>query len=112
LGEKLGPLEPTRLLHDGDRIELGSLLLDVIHTPGHTQGSICLYDNERSLLFSGDTVFCDDIGRVDLPTGNQGAMTNSLKKLTKLKLDKLLPGHGPIVDEGAHAHIMSALESL
>jgi hydroxyacylglutathione hydrolase len=112
LGEKLGPLEPTRLLHDGDRIELGSLLLDVIYTPGHTKGSICLYDNERSLLFSGDTVFCDDIGRVDLPTGDPSAMTNSLKKLTKLKLAQLLPGHGPIVKEGAGAHIMSALESL
>jgi hydroxyacylglutathione hydrolase len=112
LGEKLEPLEPTRLLHDGDRIELGSLLLDVIHTPGHTQGSVCLYDHERSLLFSGDTIFCDDIGRVDLPTGNHGAMINSLKRLAKLKLEQLLPGHGPIVEEGAGAHIMSALESL
>ena len=72
----------------------------------------CLYDNERSLLFSGDTVFCDDIGRVDLPTGDPSAMTNSLKKLTKLKLAQLLPGHGPIVEEGADAHIMSALKSL
>jgi hydroxyacylglutathione hydrolase len=112
LGEKLRAVEPTRLLHDGDRIELGSLLLDVIHTPGHTQGSVCLYDHERSLLFSGDTVFCEDIGRVDLPTGDHGAIINSLKKLAKLKLEQLLPGHGPIVEEGAGAHIMSALESL
>jgi len=112
LSEKLEPVKPTRLLHNGDRIELGSLLLDVIHTPGHTKGSICLYDNVRSLLFSGDTVFCDDIGRVDLPTGDPSAMTNSLKKLTKLKLAQLLPGHGPIVEERADAHIMSALKSL
>jgi hydroxyacylglutathione hydrolase len=112
LGEKLGPVEPTHLLYDGDRIELGSLSLEVIHTPGHTRGSLCLYNCERGLLFSGDTVFCDDIGRVDLPTGDQGAMIDSLKKLAKLKLKQLLPGHGPVVEEGADAHIMSALESL
>jgi hydroxyacylglutathione hydrolase len=112
LGEKLGPVEPTRLLHDGDHIELGSLLLEVVHTPGHTKGSMCLYNRDRGLLFSGDTVFCDDIGRMDLPTGDQDAMIDSLKKLAKLKLEQLLPGHGPIVEEGADAHIISALESL
>jgi hydroxyacylglutathione hydrolase len=112
MGEKIEPVEPTRLLRDGDRIDLGSLLLEVIHTPGHTKGSLCLYNRERGLLFSGDTVFCDDIGRVDLPTGDQGEMIDSLKKLTKLKLKQLLPGHGPVVEEEADAHIISALESL
>lgn len=112
MGEKLERVEPTRLLHDGDRIELGSLLLDVIHTPGHTQGSVCLYEKRGNLLFSGDTVFCEDIGRMDLPTGDNRAMVDSLKKLSKLKLERLLPGHGPIVEEGADAHIMSALKSL
>lgn len=110
LSEELEPIEPTRLLHDGDRIELGNLVLEVLHTPGHTRGSICLYDRERQVLFSGDTVFCGDIGRTDLPTGDSGAMINSIRRLAKLKVKELLPGHGPIAKEGAHMHIASALE--
>jgi glyoxylase-like metal-dependent hydrolase (beta-lactamase superfamily II) len=110
LGEELEPIEPTRLLHDGDRIELGNLTLEVLHTPGHTRGSICLYDRERRVLFSGDTVFCGGVGRTDHPTGDRGAMINSIRRLTKLRVQKLLPGHGPIAEEGAHVHIASALE--
>ena len=110
LGEELEPIEPTRLLHDGDRIELGNLTLDVLHTPGHTRGSICLYNLERQVLFSGDTVFCGGVGRTDHPTGNQDEMINSIRRLAKLKVRKLLPGHGPIAEEGGHTHIASALE--
>jgi len=110
LGEELEPIEPTRLLHDGDRIELGNLVLEALHTPGHTRGSICLYDHERQVLFSGDTVFCGGVGRTDHPTGDTDAMINSIRRLAKLKVQKLLPGHGPIAEEGAHTHIASALE--
>ena len=110
LGEELESIEPTRLLHDGDRIELGNLILEVLHTPGHTRGSVCLYDRERQVLFSGDTVFCDGIGRTDLPTGDQDEMLNSIRRLAKLRVQKLLPGHGPIAEEGAHTHIVSALK--
>lgn len=112
LGEELEPLEPTRLLHDGDHIELGELVLEVLYTPGHTRGSICLYDRERQVLFSGDTVFCGGIGRTDHPTGDRDEMINSIRRLAKLKVQKLLPGHGLIAEEGAHMHISSALEFL
>lgn len=111
-GEKLEPLEPTRLLQDGDQIDLGKLVLEVLHTPGHTRGSTCLYDRERQVLFSGDTVFCGGIGRTDHPTGDRDEMINSMRRLAKLKVQKLLPGHGAIAEEGAHIHIMSALEFL
>ena len=110
MGAELEPLEPTRLLRDGDRIELGELVLEVLHTPGHTRGGICLYDSERQILFSGDTVFCGGVGRTDHPTGDLDAMIGSIMRLVKLKVQKLLPGHGPIAEEGAHMHIASALE--
>ncbi|KUO41069.1 MAG: hypothetical protein AVW06_01910 [Hadesarchaea archaeon DG-33-1] len=111
-GDELEPLEPTRLLHDGDHIHLGKLVLEVLHTPGHTRGSICLYDCEGQVLFSGDTVFCGGIGRTDHPTGDRVEMINSMRRLAKLKVQKLLPGHGPIAEGGAHMHIASALEFL
>jgi glyoxylase-like metal-dependent hydrolase (beta-lactamase superfamily II) len=111
-GEELEPLEPTRLLRDGDRIELGELVLEVLHTPGHTRGGICLYDRERQILFSGDLVFCGGIGRTDHPTGDEAVMARSIRRLTKLKVQTLLPGHGPIAYENAHEHIEAALRLL
>ncbi len=85
--------QADRLLADGDIIELGELRLQVIHTPGHTEGGICLLCED--LLFTGDTLFHLSVGRSDLPGGDKAALLNSLA--TKLKpLDdelKVLPGH-------------------
>ncbi|MEM3452754.1 MAG: MBL fold metallo-hydrolase [Candidatus Hadarchaeum sp.] len=106
------PLEVARELHDGDRIELGSSVLEVIHTPGHTQGSICLYEPRLGALFSGDTVFYGDVGRTDLPTGDYRALAKSLKKLAELRPKSLYPGHGPSADDGAHEVILSAIELI
>ena len=67
----------------------------IIHTPGHTKGGICLYDEVEKVLISGDTMFKETYGRVDLPTGNSREMRDSIYKL--LKLDKktiVYPGHG------------------
>ena len=84
------------LLEDGDLIEIGTISLKVIHTPGHSPGSICLYSEKEKILFSGDTLFCSAIGRTDLPTGNPKIMHNSLEKLALLPKDTLIfPGHGP-----------------
>ncbi|MEM2878904.1 MAG: MBL fold metallo-hydrolase, partial [Candidatus Hadarchaeales archaeon] len=58
-GERMRAVEVSRELEDGDVIDLGELKLQVLHTPGHTAGSICLYEPERRMLFSGDTVFAD-----------------------------------------------------
>lgn len=106
------PLEVTRELHEGDRIELGSAVLEVIHTPGHTQGSICLYEPRLGALFSGDTVFYEGVGRTDLPTGDYRALARSLKKLAELNPKSLYPGHGPSADDGAQQLILSAIELI
>lgn len=111
-GAYLEPLEPTRVLHEGDQIKLGSLTLEVLHTPGHTRGSASLYERAEKMLFSGDTVFRDGVGRVDCPTGDINAMRKSLRKLSQLEVQKLFPGHGPIVDKNGNLHIEGALRLL
>ncbi|MDP8267663.1 MAG: MBL fold metallo-hydrolase [Candidatus Tenebribacter davisii] len=82
------------ILNDGDIIKLGNEKIQIIHTPGHTQGGICLLT--ENLLFSGDTLFAEGIGRTDLPGGNYKTLINSIKtKLFVLEGDiKVLPGHG------------------
>lgn len=109
-GRKLEPIEVNRELHNGERITLGKLVLEVINTPGHTRGSICLHEPNHGILFSGDTVFCGDVGRTDLPTSDEKALTLSLRKLADLKVERLYPGHGPSAEKNAHEQIMIAIE--
>lgn len=71
--------------------------LEVIETPGHTAGSICLYEPEEKLLFTGDTVFADGVGRFDMPTGNRDSLNRSIKKLSELEIRILYPGHGDTI---------------
>ncbi|UCH12269.1 MAG: MBL fold metallo-hydrolase [Candidatus Omnitrophota bacterium] len=91
----LAGLHPDKLLNDGDKIQLENLTIDVIHTPGHTPGSICLLCDD--LLFSGDTLFASGVGRTDLPGGSENQLINSIKnKLFILNGGiKVYPGHGP-----------------
>ncbi len=90
-------VKPDILLNDGDVIEAGNLRLKVIHTPGHTLGSICLYEENEGVLFSGDTLFAGTIGRTDLPGGSFDEIMKSIKeKLFTLDDDVVVyPGHGP-----------------
>lgn len=83
-------------LKDGDEIAIGESRLKVIHVPGHTEGGIVLYDEADGLLFSGDTLFRNSIGRTDLPGGSQAAIVRSIReRLYKLPDDvKVFPGHG------------------
>ena len=80
-------------VQEGDRIEFGSHSLDVIHTPGHTPGGMCLYTN--GYIFTGDTLFVGGIGRTDLPGGSMAQLFQSIKnKLFTLPEDTLVfPGH-------------------
>jgi glyoxylase-like metal-dependent hydrolase (beta-lactamase superfamily II) len=89
------PSVPAVELAEGGEIRFGSIRLSVLHTPGHTEGSVCLLSAEDGLLFSGDTMFADGWGRVDLPGGSPEAMAASLARLALLG-DELtvLPGHG------------------
>lgn len=89
----LKPIVVTRRLTDGDVIDFNENQIQVLHTPGHTQGSCCfLLGND---LFSGDTIFHENYGRTDLPGGNNEQMKLSLKKLLKLPAETIIhPGHG------------------
>ena len=89
------PSVPAVELAEGGQIRFGELTLRVLHTPGHTEGSVCLLDAEAGSLFSGDTLFAGAWGRVDLPGGDPAQMVESLARLTELEdLVRVLPGHG------------------
>ena len=84
---------PDRLLIDADEIELGNGKIKVIHTPGHTLGSICLLVGDD--LISGDTLFRESIGRYDFPGGDYATILSSLNKIIALDVKgKIYPGHG------------------
>jgi glyoxylase-like metal-dependent hydrolase (beta-lactamase superfamily II) len=80
---------------DGDDLEVAGVTLTVLHTPGHTPGSVSLYAREARLLFSGDTLFRESIGRVDLPGGDFAQIARSItERLYALPADtRVLPGH-------------------
>jgi len=111
-GANLAPLQVGIELSGGEKINLGEVSLEVLHTPGHTRGSVCLYDPDHKLLFSGDTVFCDGFGRVDLPTGSKSDLLSSMERLANLKVQKLFPGHGPIAQTAGEKFISEALNLL
>jgi glyoxylase-like metal-dependent hydrolase (beta-lactamase superfamily II) len=93
-GFNKGKFPANVLLEDGSLIEFGNKSLKVMHTPGHTPGSICLI-GER-LVFTGDTLFAGGIGRTDFPEGSVSDMRLSLQKLACLPDNFLIyPGHGP-----------------
>ncbi|MFK5926166.1 MAG: MBL fold metallo-hydrolase [Desulfuromusa sp.] len=91
---------PTRELSGGETLEVGKLSLQVIHTPGHSPGGICLYVDNTLLV--GDTLFAGSIGRTDLPGGDHQLLIRGIKeKLLPLPDDtKVFPGHGPMTTIG------------
>jgi hydroxyacylglutathione hydrolase len=97
-GNALGisDFEPHILLHEGE-LHAGNVNFQVIQTPGHSPGSICLYWPDRKVLFTGDVVFNQGIGRTDLPGGNGQALKESIKRISRLDVEYLLPGHGQMV---------------
>jgi hydroxyacylglutathione hydrolase len=87
---------PAVDLAEGGEVRFGAIRLLVLHTPGHTEGSVCLLSRDEGLLFSGDTLFAGSYGRVDLPGGSAEAMADSLARLARLDDPiSVLPGHGP-----------------
>lgn len=84
-----------RLLEDKDVINIGDLALEVIHTPGHTPGSISIKCND--LVFTGDTLFCEGVGRTDLPCASEKDLSKSLRERLLVLPDstRIYPGHGP-----------------
>lgn len=85
-----------RLLREKNILKTQNFRFEVLHTPGHTPGSICLYDREKKILISGDTIFEDTFGRTDMPGGSMEDIMRSLKRLSDMKISYLFPGHGGI----------------
>lgn len=108
-GGKLIPVRVERRLAEGDEICLGNWTLKILHTPGHTAGSMCILLPEEGILFSGDTVFADGFGRTDLPTGNPRDLIASLHRLLSESFSSIFPGHGEISKEGKES-VRRALE--
>src|SRR6185437_1404248 len=93
---------PDGGLVEGQTIGLESCRGQVLHTPGHTQGSVCLHFTSLKLLVAGDTLFAGSIGRTDLPGGNFHQLIESIhsRVLTLPEDTKVLPGHGPLTSIG------------
>lgn len=97
---------------EGDVIDTELWPLEVIWTPGHTEGGMCLYAREPRILFSGDTAFPDGyFGRFDGESGSIDDLIESLRKLTKLRVDVMLAGHGVPVLQGAEDNLKLALRN-
>jgi glyoxylase-like metal-dependent hydrolase (beta-lactamase superfamily II) len=95
-----------------DIIETELWPLEVIWTPGHTSGGICLYAREHRILFSGDTAFSDGyFGRFDGESGSLDELIESLRKLTRLRVDVMLTGHGLPVLDRAEENLKLALRN-
>ena len=107
-GVDLGPLDVGNL-EGGSIIDIGAHRLEAIHTPGHTEGCICLYDHVTKSLFSGDTVFFDGYGRTDFPGGSIEKTIGSLRALSKLDVLGIYPGHGCSSPDRGHESIVNAL---
>jgi hydroxyacylglutathione hydrolase len=97
---------------EGDFIETEFWPLEVIWTPGHTEGGMCLYARDQRILFSGDTAFPDGyFGRFDGESGSLDDLVESLRKLVKLRVEVMLPGHGVPVIQGAEENLKLALRN-
>jgi glyoxylase-like metal-dependent hydrolase (beta-lactamase superfamily II) len=111
-GKNLERLDVESIGYD-DIIEIGEDRLKIMHTPGHTKGSICLYEESTKSLLCGDTVFAyGGVGRWDFPSGNLQELVESVKGLTEIHVENLYPGHGPVVHGNALSHIQASYRSL
>ena len=100
--EDPGAVEIDRSVGDADKVEAGPLVATVIHTPGHTEGSICLYFPAEKKLLAGDTLFAGSIGRTDLPGGSFDKIIRSLRGKVLALPDEtvVVPGHGALTTIG------------
>ena len=115
LGTKFGGSIASTSITDyreGDIIDLGGHTLRCIETPGHTIGSICIYDESSHALFSGDTVFFDGVGNTIHPTGSQEMLIRSLRRLQDLEINGFYPGHGPALSKGGNEFVKRGLALL
>jgi glyoxylase-like metal-dependent hydrolase (beta-lactamase superfamily II) len=95
-GFEVEAVTATRDLLEGEQVRIGELVFDILHTPGHTEGSVCLYEERHGLLLAGDVLFAGSYGRTDLPGGDDELMVASLSRLARdlPPATRVLPGHG------------------
>jgi glyoxylase-like metal-dependent hydrolase (beta-lactamase superfamily II) len=99
-----------RHLEGGETLDLGGVVLRVIHLPGHSAGSIGLFHDEHRLFMSGDTIYADGaIGRFDLFSANPAELKHSLELIANLGIDILLPCHNRIVKGGAEPMVRNTV---
>lgn len=89
-------IKPDFYLKDGEKVQVGDLCCKLLATPGHTSGSCCYYFEEDGIVMSGDTLFCQSVGRTDFPTGSMSDIVRSVKEKLMVLPDevKVYPGHG------------------
>ncbi|MCB1075463.1 MAG: MBL fold metallo-hydrolase [Simkania sp.] len=104
-------VEPDHFFEEGQKLKVGTLEIEVIHTPGHTPGGVSFYLPQEKVLISGDTLFKGSIGNLSFPMADSEAMWESLKKLAKLPPEtRVYPGHGPATTIGAEPWLSNAKE--
>ncbi len=91
------PARPFKVLLKEGELRLGDARFVVLPTPGHSPGSICLYHAKEKVLIAGDTLFYMGVGRTDLPGGDMAQLAESIRMLSKLDIECVLPGHGEMV---------------
>jgi hydroxyacylglutathione hydrolase len=102
---------PDYQLKEDDIISIGNLLFIVLHTPGHSPGCVCFYEEAHHILISGDTLFKGSIGNISFPTSRPKLIWNSLKKLAELPKETVVyPGHGPTTTIGNEPWLSKAEE--
>lgn len=112
-GKHAPDIYPDEIYEEGDIIVLDEQeALQVIHTPGHTEGSICIYEPNSKILFSGDTIFsAGGVGRTDFEGGSAKQLTESIEKIAELDVETLYPGHGPTTRENTNHYIQLSLQA-
>lgn len=113
LGGTMPKMLVDQKVSGGESVLIGDKEYEIISTPGHTPGCICLYNTHTKTLFSGDTIFANgSFGRTDLPGGNSSELKQSIQTLSTLSIDRLYPGHELIVEQNAQAHVKMALKNV
>jgi hydroxyacylglutathione hydrolase len=113
LGASMPKMPVDVKLKNGDMLKIGDEDFEVIHTPGHSPGSLCLYGKKIKSLFSGDTIFSyGSFGRYDFPEGDFNQLKNSIEKIAKLDILNIYPGHDIIVEGDGNKHINMTLQNI
>jgi glyoxylase-like metal-dependent hydrolase (beta-lactamase superfamily II) len=109
-GENPAGYHVTFWLENLNVMDMGDWFLKILHTPGHTSGSLCIYEPRKKVLISGDTVFARGTISNISSSGSYGEYINSLARLNTMKIDLMLPGHG-IISENVEEDIQKAIKN-